>query len=419
MAASRRTGAVTALLAMCAALGLLGDLALAQDNGGKRERVRPPRELLQAYPFDQGRLRRDGRPDSSSQRSQSRSERSAGGAGTAAAPASDDGGGGGEWLLPVVLACAATALLCLGLARRRYGRRRLARQAEEPPEPIPESELPSSEPAPRPRRFARAALAAVRSKEQSATAYAVVNQKGGVGKTTVSLVLGVAAARWGRRVLLIDLDPQASATLVLGAAGHRPTVADVMRDPAECPLPKVITATDWSIDLAPSEWALRQADTGRPASAEPVLEGQLDLLSDYDLVLIDCPPNLGNLTFDALTAASRALIVTEPTFLAIRALDELRNTLDLIRAEHNPSLELTGVVLNRVETTAEHKRGLAEIEELFGSQLLEPYVPKRAVLQDAMRLGMPPQDLRSHYAEEIAEIFDALADRLTGSRLGA
>jgi len=248
---------------------------------------------------------------------------------------------------------------------------------------------------------------------------AIANQKGGVGKTTTAVNLAASLAAVKRRVLLVDLDPQASATTVLGANDHRPTVADVMRDPGTCSLAEAIEPTEWGIDLARSEWALREADTGRPTRGEPILAPQLAALGDYELVLIDCPPNLGALTFDALTAASHALIVAEPTFLALRALDELLNTLKRLTAEHSPSLELAGVVLNRVEATAEHKRGVAEIEESFGSRVWEPRVPKRAVLQDAMRLGVPPQDLRSHYADEITGLFDRLADRLAVSRVGS
>jgi chromosome partitioning protein len=220
-------------------------------------------------------------------------------------------------------------------------------------------------------------------------------------------------------VLLVDLDPQAAATTVLGANDHRPTVADVMREPGTYSLAEAIGPTEWGIDLARSEWALREADTGRPARSGLIFDSQLAALGDYELVLIDCPPNLGALTFDALTAASHALIVTEPTFLALRALDELLNTLEQVTAERNPSLELAGVVLNRVEATAEHKRGVAEIEETFGSRVWEPHIPKRAVLQDAMRLGVPPQDLRSHYADEITGLFNELANGLQVSRLEA
>lgn len=244
--------------------------------------------------------------------------------------------------------------------------------------------------------------------------FAVVNQKGGVGKTTVSLALGAAAVRRGRRVLLLDLDPQASATSVLGAdLDDRATMTGVMLN-HDCTLAEAVSATGWGLDLAPADRALRSADSGVAADADPVLPRQLETVGDYDLMLIDCPPNLGALTINALAAASHALVVTEPTFLALHAMEELLDTLHDVVAEQNPSLELAGVVLNRVETTAEHKRSVAELEETFGSQVWEPHVPKRAILQDAMRLGVPPQALQSHshYTIEIAEIFDALAVRL-------
>jgi chromosome partitioning protein len=107
-------------------------------------------------------------------------------------------------------------------------------------------------------------------------------------------------------------------------------------------------------------------------------------------------------------------VVTEPTFLALHAMEELLDTLRDVSEAQNPALQLAGVVLNRVETTAEHKNSVAEVEDTFGAQLWEPHIPKRAILQDAMRLGVPPQDLEthSHYATEIAEIFDLLAMRI-------
>jgi chromosome partitioning protein len=91
------------------------------------------------------------------------------------------------------------------------------------------------------------------------------------------------------------------------------------------------------------------------------------------------------------------------------------DTIDSIAEDENPSLALGGVVLNRLETTAEHRRSTEELEATFGPRLWTPHVPKRAVLQDAMRQGVPPQDLttHSHYAAEIASIFDQLVERLT------
>jgi chromosome partitioning protein len=287
-------------------------------------------------------------------------------------------------------------------------------------DPDPEPDTPTPERAPRERRFGRRRTGPLPSGHEVKNSYAVVNQKGGVGKTTVCLVLGVAAARRGSRVLLVDLDPQASATTVLGADDEdRLTVADVMLDPSAYSLGDAVARTGWGLDLAPAEPALRAADTALLTPHEAVLPWQLETVADYDLVLLDCPPNLGALTLDALTAASRALVVTEPSFLALQAREELLDTLWYVTAEYNPSLELAGVVLNRVEATADHKRGVAELEVAFGSQVWEPHIPKRAVLQDAMRQGVPPQDLGTRYAREIAELFDALAVRLEASRAKA
>jgi chromosome partitioning protein len=95
-------------------------------------------------------------------------------------------------------------------------------------------------------------------------------------------------------------------------------------------------------------------------------------------------------------------------------MEELLDALRGVAAEQNPSLELAGILLNRVETTVEHKHSVAEVEGTFGARVWERHVPKRTILQDAMRLGVPPQSLESHshYATEVAEIFDALAVRI-------
>jgi cellulose biosynthesis protein BcsQ len=220
-------------------------------------------------------------------------------------------------------------------------------------------------------------------------------------------------------VLLLDLDPQASASSVLGAdAEDRPTLTDVMLSP-ECPLGNAVRPTGWGLDLAPADRWLRWADSGVTPDAAAVLPRQLETVGDYDLLLIDCPPSLGALTINALAAASHALVVTEPTFLALHAMEELLDTVRDVAVAQNPALQVAGVILNRVETTAEHRNSVAEVENTFGSKLWEPHVPKRAILQDAMRLGVPPQDLESHshYATEIAGIFDALAVRLEAIQL--
>jgi chromosome partitioning protein len=386
---ARRTLTLLVAVAICAPVAVGPEAASAQDRD---RRVQPPTELLREYPFQQGKLR-------SRERSQPRPAQ------TPVADTTADAGGS-RWLLVLLVAMGAAGLLALGVAGRRLAQAKAAGGGAPPPAPPPPApEPPPAAPRPAPSHHPH--------KSRRACSYAVVNQKGGVGKTTVSLTVGVAAARRGSRVLIVDLDPQASATTVL-APGRpdRPTVADAMLNPAACSLDAAIVSTEWGLDLAPSAPALRSLETQRNGGEAGVLAEQLDTIGDYDLTLIDCPPSLGFLTNEALGAVSRALVVTEPTYLALQAIDELVDTLRDVSAERNPSLALAAVVLNRVETTAEHKRSLAEVEQIFGARALGPHIPKRAVLQDAMRQGVPPQDLPSHYAEEIAELFDALAEQL-------
>jgi chromosome partitioning protein len=243
--------------------------------------------------------------------------------------------------------------------------------------------------------------------------YAIANQKGGVGKTTITLALAGELARRGPAVLVIDLDPQASATKVLRVdVDERPTVADVMLEPDRFALGDVLVATEWGFTLAPAETALASRETRRATADEFILQRQLAELEAVDAVLIDCPPSLGLLTINALTAASSLVVVTEPSFLALQGMRELLDTYDLIRAHYNVDLELAGVIVNRSERTVEHRRSVAEIERYFDGLAWRPYLPKRTALQDAARLGHPIRRLRAGAGREVADAISELADRL-------
>ena len=392
---------LAALLACAAFTGVVPTA-----SGQRDDRVQPPTELLREYPFNQGRLRSPERPEPPRP-----------GAGSATLPTAGDSEGG--WPLMWLALGAAVLLGAFALIARR------AQRTSEPRLTGAEigartdeagwlvfDRAPSTPRSVAPARAAR--FPRQGSRPPAANGYAVANQKGGVGKTTVSLVLGAAAARRGQHVLLVDLDPQASATSVLAAdEPDRPSIADVLVDGTRR-LRETVIPTTWGLDLAPAERRLRSADMGAPTERS-ALRHELGTVADYDLVLIDCPPSLGTLTTEALTAASRALVVTEPSYLALHAMGELLDTLDSIAERENPSLTLGGVVLNRLETTAEHRRSAEELRASFGPRLWTPHIPKRAILQDAMRQGTPPQDLttHSHYAGEIASIFDQLVERLT------
>ena len=213
--------------------------------------------------------------------------------------------------------------------------------------------------------------------------YVFANQKGGVGKTTVTLGVAAELAARGTRVLLVDLDAQASATKVLGVdVDGGCSMADVMLEPDRYALSDAIAATEWDFDLAPSETAMASRELRRSTADEFILKRQLRTCDAYDVVLVDCPPSLGVLTLNALAAASHLIVVTEPSFLALQGIEELLETHELVRAHYNPDLALAGVVVNRVERTVEHRAGLAEIARYFGPGLVwSPVLPKRTVLQ--------------------------------------
>jgi chromosome partitioning protein len=130
-------------------------------------------------------------------------------------------------------------------------------------------------------------------------------------------------------------------------------------------------------------------------------------------VLVDCPPSLGVLTLNALAAASRLVVVTEASYLALQGTDELLETHELVRTHYNPGLDLAGVIVNRVERTVEHRHSVVEIERYFGADLVwEPLLPKRTVLQDAARRGVPVGRLRGRVARELSVRFARLARRI-------
>ena len=177
---------------------------------------------------------------------------------------------------------------------------------------------------------------------------AVINQKGGVGKTTTTANLGAALAHAGKSVLLIDLDPQGHLSLHFGAeaAEDQPGIYDVLT--AGVPLADVIIHVRPNADLIGADIDLAAAEselvsvTGR----EVLLREALDALpTPYDVVLFDCPPSLGVLTVNALAAATEVVIPLQAHFLALQGLSKLLKTVTLVRQRINPALKVTGVVL--------------------------------------------------------------------------
>jgi chromosome partitioning protein len=218
----------------------------------------------------------------------------------------------------------------------------------------------------------------------------LVNQKGGVGKTTTAVSLAVALARRGQRVLLVDLDPQANATSALGVLrSDRPGVYDALLD--ETPIDECIVRVEAEgVDLVPSSAEL----SGAEVELVPVLARERRLVNAlqpvrerYDWVLIDCPPSLGLLTINALTASDSVIIPVQCEYMALEGLSRLMETLELVRRNLNPGLYILGVIL----TMFDPRTRLAQqvVDEVRGHfpQTFATIIPRSVRLSEAPSHG--------------------------------
>ena len=252
---------------------------------------------------------------------------------------------------------------------------------------------------------------------------AVVSMKGGVGKTSV--VLGLASAAWHRqdRCLVVDLDPQANATAALDVLAPAFTSSDVIADGRPGIAEQAITPAGWggSISVLAAEPSLehRQVPTG-PNSALRLRTTLAGVPRAYDLVLIDTPPSLGELTRNALSCAHLALIVTEPGYFALRGAAQAAQAVDIIREATNPHLRLGGVLVNRRRPHGhEHDLRIAELREYFGAAVYPHVVPEADVIAAVQGAGIPLHAWSSPTARELQNVFDALLDDLTAPQAPA
>ena len=229
---------------------------------------------------------------------------------------------------------------------------------------------------------------------RAARIFAIANQKGGVGKTTTAINLATALAACGKRLLLVDIDPQGNATTGLGVA--RDSIEhnsyDVLVDGA--PMASAIMATQvpqlWivpgGVDLAGAELELAAA-----ANREFRLRDALAAVAGrFDFVLIDCPPSLNLLTVNALSAASAVLVPLQCEYYALEGLSQLIKTVDLVKRNLNSELEIQGVVL----TMYDRRNNLcdmvaADVRQHFGAKVYETMIPRNIRLSEAPSHGKP------------------------------
>jgi chromosome partitioning protein len=224
---------------------------------------------------------------------------------------------------------------------------------------------------------------------------AIANQKGGVGKTTTAINLGASLAVAEKRTLIVDIDPQGNATSGLGVEGResRPTIYDVLMGD-KSPDDAVVKGLHFPrLDLIPSTRDLVGAEIElvQTPQRETVLRRALAPIRDrYDFILVDCPPSLGLLTLNTLTAADSVLIPIQCEFYALEGLSQLLNTIRLVQRGINPSLEIEGVLLTMYDSRLNlAKQVVSEAREYFGGKVFETMIPRNIRLAEAPSFGKP------------------------------
>lgn len=240
---------------------------------------------------------------------------------------------------------------------------------------------------------------------------AALSLKGGVGKTSVVLGLAGTAAERGLRVLVVDLDPQANSTSTLDPLRTPYTTSDVLYDGRSGVAADAIVSSGWgpNVKLIPSERALEhRAQSVGPDSVFRLRRALAGVAEKFDVVLIDCPPSLGELTRNALHAADSALVVTEPSFFAVQGAEQALEAVSVVREKGNPQLRPVGIVANRVRLTLpEHVYRMDELRAAFGELVLGG-LPDRAAVQQSQGACVPVQRWSSNGAADICRAFDAL-----------
>ncbi|MET7133113.1 MULTISPECIES: ParA family protein [Cellulosimicrobium] len=224
---------------------------------------------------------------------------------------------------------------------------------------------------------------------------AMCNQKGGVGKTTTTINLGAALAEYGRKVLLVDFDPQGAASVGLGVNPHEldRTVYNLLMERG-ADIHDVLVSTDVeNLDLLPANIDLSAAEVQLvgEVARESVLSRVLrPVVDDYDVILVDCQPSLGLLTVNALTAAHGVLIPLECEFFALRGVALLVETIEKVRDRLNPRLDVDGILATMFDSRTLHSREVvARVHEAFGDKLLHTVIGRTVKFPDASVAAEP------------------------------
>jgi len=224
---------------------------------------------------------------------------------------------------------------------------------------------------------------------------AVCNQKGGVGKTTTTISLGAALAEFGRRVLLVDFDPQGALSVGLGIQPHEldATIYNLLMERGVSPSEVVMKTSVADMHLLPSNIDLSAAEVQlvHEVGREFVLGGVLEpLLPDYDIVLIDCQPSLGLLTVNALACSDGIIVPLECEYFAMRGVALLTETIDKVSRRINPRLHVDGLLATMYDSRTLHSREvLSRVVDRFGDRVFHTVISRTVRFPDATVAGEP------------------------------
>lgn len=229
---------------------------------------------------------------------------------------------------------------------------------------------------------------------RTATIVCVTNQKGGVGKTTTAISLGAALGAQGVRTLLVDLDPQGNATTGLGlrVAQGGPSIYRVLAE--RLPISEAIESTQVDgLHVVPSSLELAGAEIELVSTLnrERQLTRALQpVVGNYDVILMDCPPSLGILTLNALVAADQVLVPIQCEYYALEGLSQLLQTVELVRDDLNPDLEVGGVLMTMYDARTNLAKQVAdEVRAFFGDVAFTTIIPRTVRLSEAPSYGQP------------------------------
>lgn len=221
---------------------------------------------------------------------------------------------------------------------------------------------------------------------------AISNQKGGVGKTTTTINIGTSLAKLGKKVLLVDLDPQGNCTRALGIDKFNKSISDVLASDSN--IKRVIKKTMMNgCDVIPSDLSLALIDSSKLNNPEPhfILRNALkNIEGKYDFILIDCPPSLGFLNKNALAAAHKVLIPVQCEFFALEGVTQILATIRNIKNEWNPQIEILGFIISMYDSRNRLSVEIAsELRSQFKDYVFVTVIPRNISIPESQAKGIP------------------------------